>query len=379
MKKIWLAVLLTYVSVLICLTSCGNSSDKASVDVSESTDVFSESETLPTEPTPEYFNPLTGLGCDKDYSGVRPVAIMINNLWGALPQEGISDCDIMYECLVEGGITRLMVLSCDAESFGVIGSIRSSRHYYLDLAQNYDAIYIHAGGSSYAYEEIKSRGINNLDGVNMYVPGMFYRDKERLETMSYEHTLMTTGEKIVSGIAYKKYRTEIRDELKGKTAFDFVEFGTHRTLTGGEANCVYLPYSQYQQVRFDYNSENGTYLRYQFEDVAHIDKTTGEQLEFDNLIILFCPTKVIPGDTAGRLDVTTQGEGTGYYICEGNFEPITWNKPTEDSATTYFGVDGEELTLNRGKTFISIFPEHKSDEIEFNYAVPADSEVTKVQ
>ena len=123
--------------------------------------------------TVQFVNPLTGLPSDEDLSSKRPVAIMINNLRASLPQVGISNADILYECLVEGGTTRLMAVVMNYEELGVIGSVRSSREYYLDFAANHDAIYVHAGGSTEAYSQIRSRGVNNLDGVNMYLPSTF--------------------------------------------------------------------------------------------------------------------------------------------------------------------------------------------------------------
>lgn len=376
-NKAFLRILLIILSVTMLLSSC-QGGNGANADATTDTQAIIETEALTTnapEPViviPDYTNPLTGLACDEDFSTTRPLAIMLNNLWEALPQEGISGCDILYECLVEGGITRLMGVVADYDSLGVIGSVRSSRHYYLDLVKNHDAIYVHAGGSTYAYEEIKARGINNLDGVNMYVPGMFYRDEERLQTMKYEHTLMTTGEKIAAGIAYKKYRTELSEDYTMKDAFNFVTYGEELILTGDTADCVYLPYSKYQHVRLDYNAKNNTYLRYQFEDVAHIDGTTGAQLEFTNVLIIICPSKRIAGDTYGRIDITTEGEGEGYYLYGGKYIPIKWSKPTEDSPTTYYTVDGEELTVNRGKTFISIFPTSEAENIDFNYKPVAE-------
>ena len=376
MKKFIL--LLSFVLVLLlALTSCGGPKyvDNVCSDT-ESGEAVSEPETEPetdtepaeTEPViviPENENPLTGLEASRNFSTERPVAIMLNNLWAALPQHGISQCDILYECLVEGGITRLMAVTYDYENIGVLGSIRSSRHYYLDLAQNYDAIYVHAGGSDQAYLEIKNRGINNLDGVNMYVPDMLYRDQERLKTMSYEHTLMTTGEKIAAGIAYKKYRTELKSELSGKYAFNFVEFGTSRQPADGQATCLWLPYSKYQTACFTYDASSNTYYRFQFEDVPHIDGATGKQIDFTNILVLFCPAVAV-GDSKGHLDITTENTaGEGYYVYGGKYEKITWSKPTEDSPTTYYGADGSELKMNRGKTFISIFPNYNAEKIEF--------------
>ncbi|MEE0968393.1 MAG: DUF3048 domain-containing protein [Clostridia bacterium] len=379
MKKL-LSIIFALTLLVLCFAACDkNREDKDSESVTDTetvTDAFitTEAETQPVISLPDYTNPLTGLGTKEDLSSDRPVAIMINNLWGALPQEGIADCDIMYECLVEGGITRLMAVTADYKNLGVIGSIRSSRHYYLDLAKNYDAIYIHAGGSNQAYLEIKNRGVNNLDGVNMYVPGMFYRDEKRLETMKLEHTMMTSGEKIAAGIAFKKYRTELSEDFKNKDAFRFTVYGESRVLDGDTASCVLLPYSKYQTARFDYNADTNSYYRYQFEDVPHIDGTTGEQISYTNLLILFCKTVAV-GDAAGHLDITTESTlGEGYYVYGGRYEPITWSKPTEDSPTTYYSESGDELVFNRGKTFISIFPEYNAKNIDFNYVIPAVEE-----
>lgn len=71
----------------------------------------------------------------------RPYAVMINNIGVARPlQSGLQDAYIIYEMIVEGGLTRYMALFLD-QSTERIGSIRSARHYYLDYALENDAIY----------------------------------------------------------------------------------------------------------------------------------------------------------------------------------------------------------------------------------------------
>lgn len=69
---------------------------------------------------------------------------------------GQSQADIIYECLAEGGITRMMGVYQSVEGVGMIGSVRSARPYYLELALGHDALYIHAGGSEDAYAKIRS-------------------------------------------------------------------------------------------------------------------------------------------------------------------------------------------------------------------------------
>ena len=193
-----------------------------------------EEETEPLSDMPVYTHPLTGLACEKDLSGVRPVSIMINNIKASLPQEGVAQADILYECLAEGGITRLMAIITDYGDVTQIGSVRSARDYYIDYANGYDCIFFHAGGSTYAYDTMSARGTDHVDGVNgpahLYSgTGTFIRDPERLKKYSSEHTLMIqNGAGIQSAIDYYKFRTEIKEGYT--TPMQFAPWG--ETVTG---------------------------------------------------------------------------------------------------------------------------------------------------
>ena len=310
----------------------------------------------PVDAEPEIdviINPLTGVEATVDYELRRPVAIMINNIRIATPQEGISYADVMYECIVEGAQTRLLMLVSDYESLPTVGSVRSSREYYLDFAANHNAIYVHAGGSTQAYAEIGSRGVDNIDGVNDgSVSGKCYwRDTWRMNNMGYEHSLMTSGEKIAEGIDIKKYSTELVDGFD--SPLDFVEYGTVKTPDGGDATYLRVTYSGAHRPYFEYNESDSLYYRWQFLGDKHIDNGNGEQLAFTNVIVLYCPT-VNTGDSYGHMDVTTTGSGEGYYLTMGKYEKITWKKTDEDSPVKLYNESGDELLINRGKTFFQI-------------------------
>ena len=94
----------------------------------------------------------------------RPYAVMLNNHEIASPQSGTSEASILYEAIVEGGITRLMGVY---EQFSTerIGSVRSARHYFVSFADEYDAIFVHFGETKYATAKIKELGIDNLSGL----------------------------------------------------------------------------------------------------------------------------------------------------------------------------------------------------------------------
>ena len=105
-----------------------------------------------------YTNPLTGEGQMTEQMN-RPYAVVINNIKAALPHHGVSQADMIYEILAEGGITRCLAVFTDISDVEKLGSVRSARTYFIDLAKAYDAILVHAGGSEYAYDEFAKSGL----------------------------------------------------------------------------------------------------------------------------------------------------------------------------------------------------------------------------
>jgi len=338
-------------------------SETTETSATETTESDSTEPETPAD-VPPYVNPLTGLAVESDFSTWRPAAIMVNNIKISCPQNGVGAADIIYECLVEGGMTRLMLVSMDYENLPEVGSIRSSRDYYLDFAADYDALYIHAGGSEYAYLAIHERGVQNIDGVNMWTPSTFYQDKDRLKNMGYEHSWMTTGEGIASGVKYKRYRTLLTADHD--YPLDFVPYGTTVSFEDS-ASHIRIPYSLVQTTDFVYDEETGTYLRYQFNGEKHIDGLTNDQLAFENVMIYFCETDAISGDPKHRINVGTVGTGTGYYATKGTVIPITWEKDDHESPIRFYDAEGEPLLINAGKTFVSVCPTNIEKTISFNF------------
>lgn len=337
------------------------SEDTTAAPETELPEVTTEPETTEPETTAEpetaapieedsIINPLTGLESEIDFEDRRPVAIMINNIKQAMPQEGISYADVMYECVVEGGYTRLMMLAMDYENLPVVGSVRSSREYYLDFAADHDAIYIHAGGSEQAYTEMSQRKVDHLDGVNMYIPGMFYRDSWRQSNLGYEHSLMTDGTRIAKGIEYVDCRTELSEDFD--SPLDFVPFDEVKTLSE-PGTYLQVTYHSGHKPYFKYDADEGVYYRWQFIDEKHMDNTANVQVSFTNILVLYLPV-VDTKDDKGHKDVETVGSGEGYYLTMGGSEAITWEKSDEDEPIKLYDSKGDELLINRGKTFFQI-------------------------
>jgi len=287
---------------------------------------------------------------------------MINNLQKALPQSGIGEAGIIYECMTEGSITRMLAVFNNYEGIEKIGPVRSARHYFIDLAYNNGAYYIHYGGSPQAYESIKKNGVKDVDG--MTVPNgegkAFYRDPVRVKQKGmYEHSAFTTGEGLKYGLEYKKY--ELMSDEPLEPAFCFAE--KEYTPDGEEALKVTVPQGSYVTPVFEYDEKTGEYLRFQFGK-EHIDELTGEQLSFKNVFVIYAPQNNIKGDTAGRIDVKLTGELSGLYITNGAAVPIKYVKQSLKDPAKYCAEDGSELKVNPGRSFVNVLSSSKTAKIE---------------
>lgn len=291
---------------------------------------------------------------DED-SNSRNIAVMYNNIstvWDY--QSGLQDAYIVYEIIVEGGYTRLMAIFKDATTER-IGSVRSSRPYYLDYALENDANYIHFGGSTQAYSEIKSLGINNIDGMK-YSAG-FWRDKSL--KLASEHTAFTSMERIQKGLKKYGYRTTTKVDLLLNYSVDEVDISSMEGAI--KADTVYINYSSSRSTTFEYDINKKVYLRSQGTSKAtyeHIDYVTKERYSAKNIITYQVPNYSV--DKYGRQALNNIGGGSGYYITNGYAVPITWEKKSRNSQTVYRYLNGKEIDVNDGNTYIQIQPSNKT-------------------
>ena len=285
-------------------------------------------------------------------SNSRPYAVMINNNHAAWPQAGLQDAYIVYEIVVEGGITRMMALYRDQDT-AKIGSIRSSRHYFLDYALENDAIYVHFGWSPKAQSDISSLGINNINGL---YDSSFWRDTTLKR--AYEHTAFTNIEKLEAVANNKGYRLESDKDLLLNYNVDEINLDSKEGSI--LANNVSIRYSNYHTTSYEYDSENKVYKR-TMSGVANTDLDTGIQYTTKN-IITYKIEDVALADTEnkGRRDIKNIGSGEGYFITNGYAVPITWEKSSRSGQTVYKYKDGTEIEVNDGNTFIQIQPTNQN-------------------
>ena len=281
-------------------------------------------------------------------SDSRPYAVMINNIstvWGY--QCGLQDAYLVYEIIVEGGYTRLMAIFKDKE-LDRIGSVRSSRHYFLDYALENDAVYVHFGWSPQAESDMSNLGVNN---INFMSYAGYTRDRSL--GLASEHTAFTTTSNIKSGMDNYGYRKTSKE--KPLLNYSVKEINLSNKEGSMVANSINIGYSTHKDTSFDYDPEQKVYKRSQ-NNTPQIDYVTKNQYTVKNIITYKVNNYTISGDNKGRQTLENIGSGDGYFITNGYMIPITWEKRSRNSKTIYKYMNGTELKVNDGNTHIEIQP-----------------------
>ncbi len=288
------------------------------------------------------------------YSGNdRPIAVMIDNHSDAWPQAGLNEAYMVYEIIVEGGETRLMALFKGAD-LEKIGPVRSARHYFIDYAMENDAIYVHFGQSPQAQSDIKKFSINDINGI-AEDGTTFWRVKDK----SAPHNAVTSTAKLLESAKSKKYRTTSTEESVLHYVTDEVNLEE-----GQLANTITIPHSDLQTVKYEYDEENKVYVRYA-RGKEQVDWDTEKSVTTKNIIITFCNNYTLSDtENKGRQGLKNIGTFDGYYITNGKAIKIQCIKNARDEKTVYKDMNGNEIDVNDGNTFVNICPTNADVEIE---------------
>ncbi len=319
MKKIILVVVMLIMTALF-VTSCSKTDN--------------QEKTQTTEPI---YNPLTHEQVSSSQDLERRVFIVsIDNSSTARPQSGISSADIMYEVPAEGGISRYLALFY-VGSADTIGPVRSARPYMVDVAREWNAVFVHCGWSEDAKAYLQK---GYVDYINEFGYGSsFWRDKSR----KAPHNLYTSTENLYAILDKKGW-----DSVSQVREFPF--YSSDDVLVGDKADLVDINYPAAKN-RYKYDVESGLYLRY-INSEAQIDPSNDKQIEVANVIVQKVSSKVL--DSAGRLSINLTGSGEAILFSKGTVRIGTWKRDDLNSPTYFCDDAGDEWQLAPGKTWIQV-------------------------
>ena len=340
-----IAIIIIVIGIVVSSSSKKDENREDSVLVENITETETQTKTqIQTQAQDPHLNQarsrLTGLWVPSATVNNSPVAVMFSNVSDAMPQSSLGYADVVFESLVEGGITRLCGVFENRTTLEKIGPVRSCRTYYLFFAKEFEATYVHFGYSEYAEEYLQNKIMHSLDGM---VYCNFYRTTDRVAP----HNAYTSWSGIMDSVASKGYPTVYPDNYQ--QPFTFNNDDTKEiTIANGQTCLEFHPGYVYNKPYFTYNQKDKQYYRFQFGD-TQIDAETGEQLKYKNILVKYVTGTYWPNGTP---NYTVTGTGRGIYITDGKAVAVTWKNNSEYGPTKYYNEDGTEITLNQGKTWI---------------------------
>ncbi len=279
-----------------------------------------------------------------------PYAVMIENTLAARPQAGLSQAAVVYETLAEGGVTRFMAIFPQATKPKLLGPVRSSRPYYVDWAKEHDALYLHAGGSHDAFQEIGRLKVRSYDGLTRngakyysrkcYGVHCLFTSASQLDKLVKEKKLTTVAAKSSEGWAFKndvplkdrpKHSKKLSIDFNGRTYF----------------------------VQWQYDRKSNRYKRWNGYVVAK-DRNTGKQITAANVLVMRIPKEKVL-DRKLRLEFKLIGRGDATLYRDGNAIALRWWKKDKNSRTIYYSKStGKPIEFNRGTTWVEVVPGTRS-------------------
>lgn len=309
----------------------------------------------------------------------RPLGVAVENSKDARPQSGLSNADVVYEVVAEGGITRFLgIYYC--QDANPVGPVRSARIYFLNLLRGYGAypLYAHVGGANCdsttgsgcangapadalgTINELGWSSYNDLNQFNVPFPN-YWRDPERLPNVATEHTVYTSTEKLWT-FAKSRKLTQLDEEgekwNEDFTPWEFTDAasadkrGSVGKISFGFWDNNLSDFSvtwTYSKTTNDYSRTNG--------GKPHLDKNTGKALSATNIVIVMADeSPANDGYEGGHLLYDIIGSGDSIVFQNGKAIKGTWKKADEESMMRFYDAAGEEVQFVRGQIFVEVVP-----------------------
>jgi len=302
------------------------------------------------EPTPVTVPaPLTGLPVSPEAATRHPIAVMVDDHRDARPQSGFNAAAVVWQAPAEGGIPRYMMVFQDALPTGV-GPVRSARQYFIEWAAEWQAVYVHVGGSPGAMATLRSDGHGQLvwNADEFRFGGTYLW---RREDLAAPHNVYSDAEhlrNLVGAVGAADRPIEPSWTFGPELAGEARPIGT--TLS------VEFPY---ESITYRYDAATNRYHRFIDRSTEpQVDAADGRVVAPTNVVILRMRFGAL-GDghpEKHRLEAADVGSGEAIVSTNGRIIVGTWSKDSVSDPTLLFGPDGAPLSLTAGQTFVQVIP-----------------------
>jgi hypothetical protein len=290
--------------------------------------------------------PLTGV-LQQSRAQLHGVAVVvkIDNLDAARPQLGLPRADVVYEELVEGGLTRLAAVF-QSQYPTMVGPVRSGRLTDSAIVDDLNhPVFAYAGTNAVFLPILRSQPITDVDADNH--PGAFWRTS----LAPIPHNLYTNIAALAGLSTSHAPPQPLFLYSTARTPFTGpgIAVAGHLGINFPEAAVVW-----------DYDSHAGLWLRTQ-NGTPDVDRT-GIRLSARNVVVQFVSYTTSGyatgegGPPAPIPEGHLVGTGRAWYFSGGRVVKGTWSRTSLTSRTAFRDASGHGIHLNPGRTWVELVP-----------------------
>ena len=291
--------------------------------------------------------PLTGRLVTEAQAQQHPIAVMIDDLGPARPQSGLNAASVVWQAPAEGGIPRYMLIFGE-QTPKAVGPVRSARYYYIAWAAEWDALYVHAGGSPQAQATLAAKGNGQLVyNADEFRWGSYFH---RITQRDSPHNLYTDG-KLLRKLAISENAAD--GPMKAVWLFA-PDAPLEGRPTGGTIQVSYPD----NVIKYAYDRTSNSYLRSVTGEPMQVDAATAERVAPKNVVVMLMSFGPLNDGEPNkrRLEAKVVGSGKAWIATNGRTIVGTWRKTALDKPTQFFDRSGQPVTLTIGQTFVQVMP-----------------------
>lgn len=308
---------------------------------------------LPTaEPTPEpvYVTaPLTGIkyeeGTPQALQLSKPsVACKIDNGSEApRPQQGLNSADIVFDEMVEGGLTRLVAI-WHSNQPDAVGPVRSIRPMDPDIISPFGGIVCYSGGQWVFVKAMEAAPVFNASETSEQGKGTFSRSKDRIAP----HNVIVNVQKLAADhpeLTPPPAQFQFAADLAGATATAGLGVKTF-TVKFPQASAQWTP------------SADGTIWQRVQDGKIHTDKLDGEQIHAVNIVVMEVKEdRTYKDGKYGNIPKAVLIDtGKAWVFTGGKYIEATWSKASATAAISLVDASGAPVLLAPGNTWVELMP-----------------------
>ncbi len=321
-------IFLLFIALVVVLAACGGSKHKAAVTPPSSTTT--------TKPPPPVA-PLTGLPDPSGASNKRcAITVKIDNTKAGHPKYGVEQADVVYEEVVEAGITRLAAVF-NSQAPDRVGPVRSVRKTDQSIVRPYRGVFVYSGGAPYAIASINSAPVVQLDETR--AGPLMFRDHSRNAPWNlYAHV--------------DQMYAKCGPLVPPPSLFTYTS-PSSPAQTGTPVSTVRVGFLNGFAVTWTWDAASGTWKRSIFGSPEIT--ASGAQFAPKNVVVMFA--QYLGGDpNHGNEGAEAQLTGSGKLMVFTNGQEITgtWSRPDETQPAQLLDSAGSPITLTPGQTWVEI-------------------------